>query len=243
MKVFVCSDVHGNWRALEAVLEIYRKVYPCSFLFLGDCIGYGAHPDACLDRILALPRANLLIGNHEWALLDNDSRQEMNDLAARTLAWSEKMMHGKYDDALLSRFTMRVKTSAYIAAHASPYGAERWPYIYSAGMAEDIFDNLDFALCFIGHTHLPVVYTNRRGRGPIVPGEAFALDKGERYIVNPGSVGQSRDGDPRASCCLFDGDKGTITFFRCEYDVEAEAEDIRKAGLPPYFADRLIEGS
>jgi diadenosine tetraphosphatase ApaH/serine/threonine PP2A family protein phosphatase len=242
VRIFVCSDVHGNVRALDAVLTIYRDVYPCEFLFLGDCIGYGPHPDACLERILAIPRASFLMGNHEWALLDVSERENMSEPAARMLNWSERILEGRYDDVIRRRFEMLIETEQYSAAHASPVNPEEWHYLLSEFWTDEVFMTKDFDLCFVGHTHIPAIFAFDGGQRMIVEGEPFHLHEGNRYIVNPGSVGQPRDGDPRASCCLCDTVDGTMIFFRCEYDIAATVDDYEAAGVPEYLSRRLLTG-
>ncbi len=243
MKVFVCSDVHGNIRALDAVLSIYRDIYPCDFLSLGDCIGYGPHPDACLDRIIQLPRALYLMGNHEWALLDARGRENMSEPAARMLNWSERTLDGRYDDVIRERFEMQIETKHYNAAHSSPIEPWKWIYLLSEFWANEVFLSKDFYLCFVGHTHIPALFAFNGGQRKLVEGEPFYLAPENRYIVNPGSVGQPRDLDPRASCCLYDSTDGTITLFRCEYDIEAAINDYEAAGVPDYLSKRLLTGS
>jgi predicted phosphodiesterase len=243
LKVFVCSDIHGNARALQAVLVLYRAEYPCDFLFLGDCVGYGAHPDACLDVLLNLPRARLILGNHDAALLDWRARADLNGIAAEAIGWSERMLAPRYTDAIRSRFAMQHEQAAYFAVHASPSHPEEWPYIFCEMDADTAFRARDFDLCFVGHTHVSALYGLNGGEQILRERSPFALQSGGRYIVNPGSVGQPRDGDRRASCCVFDADAGTITLHRCEYDVAAEAQDIFDAGLPRYLGQRLLNGS
>ena len=243
MKVFVCSDVHGNIRALDAVLSLYRDIYPCEFLFLGDCIGYGPHPDACLDRILELPKARFLMGNHESALLDARERESMSEPAARMLNWSERILGGRYDGVIRERFEMEIETKDYYAVHSSPLEPEKWIYIVSEYLAEEMFLSRDFDLCFVGHTHIAALFAFEGGLVELVEGEPFHLADGNRYIVNPGSVGQPRDRDPRASCCLYDSIAGTITLFRCEYDIEAAVGEYEAAGVPDYLGKRLLTGS
>ena len=243
MKVFVCSDVHGNVRALDAVLSVYRDLYPCEFLFLGDCIGYGPHPDACLDRILELPKAQLLMGNHEWALLNVLERENMSEPAVRMLKWSERLLGGKYDDVIKQRFKMEIETEHYCAVHSSPLEPGEWSYLISEFWANEAFLSKDFNLCFVGHTHIPALFAFNGGLREIVVGEPFQLMQENRYIVNPGSVGQPRDRDPRASCCLYDSIEGTIILFRCEYDIEATVNEYEAAGVPDYLGKRLLTGS
>jgi predicted phosphodiesterase len=243
LKVFVCSDIHGNVRALQAVLALYRREYPCQFLFLGDCVGYGAHPDACLDAICNLPRAHLILGNHDAALLDERERAGLNDFAAEAVEWSERMLAPRYVDAIRRRFVMQHEDGRYCAVHASPYHPEEWGYMHSALEAEQAFLAKEFAACFVGHTHVPAVYVFGGGEIPFVEGVPVRLEPGSRHIVNPGSTGQPRDGDPRAACCIFDTDAATIELHRCTYDSAAEAQDIFDAGLPRYLGERLLRGT
>lgn len=242
MKIFICSDIHANLRALDAVLTVYRSLHPCRFLFLGDAIGYGPHPDACLDRILQLPDACYITGNHEQAFLDDRGRANMSEFAAETLNWSEVMLEGKYDEALGERFRMKIVEDLFYAVHASPDAPEEWNYIHSGCGARDAFLSSDFYLCLVGHTHVPSIFTESSEQLSVEEGTILRLEEKERYIVNPGSVGQPRDGNPKASFCIFDPDEGTISFRRCEYDAEGEARDIIDAGLPRYLGERLVEG-
>ena len=243
MKVFVCSDIHGNARALNAVLSRYWAERPCELLFLGDAVGYGAHPDACLDIILALPRSHLILGNHDSALLYPSERGELNDIAVAALDWTEIHLRGAYDDAIRRRFALEHEEARFSAVHASPYHPREWLYILSGLDAEQAFFAKEFRVCFVGHTHTPAAYAFGKGEMPFSEAEPMALDARDRYLINPGSVGQPRDGDPRAACCVFDTEAGTITLHRCAYDIEAEARDILDAGLPRYLAERLVVGA
>lgn len=242
MKVFVCGDIHGNIRALDAVLALYRRVYPCAFLFLGDCVGYGPHPDACLERILNLPRARLLKGNHDVALFNRDERVHMNDLAVQALFWSEGMLKERFGSAIESRFRLSYENEHYRAAHASPVQPEEWTYIFTILDANEVFYKSDFTLCFVGHTHVQTVFSFEKGEMRPETGVPFDLDPNDRYIINPGSVGQPRDLDPRAACCVLDTDAATVTFHREAYDVAAEVADFEAAGLPEFLGRRLLEG-
>ncbi len=243
MKVFVCSDIHGNARALEAVMALYRTLMPAEFLFLGDCVGYGAHPDSCLEAILNVPGARIILGNHDSALIREAERADLNEVAAEAIAWSEALLGGTYDEAIRRRFVMQHEDPRYLAVHASPYRPEDWVYVFGAAEAEQAFAAREFGLCFVGHTHAPAAYAFGEGEVPLREGVPLELRPGTRYIVNPGSVGQPRDGDRRAACCLFDSEAGTITLHRCEYDVEAEVRDIVEAGLPTYLGERLLYGT
>jgi len=242
LKIFVCADIHGNVRALDAVLALYRRVYPCTFLFLGDCVGYGPHPDACLERILNLPRSHLLMGNHEAALFDHEQRRHMNEFAVRALFWSEPMLRDRFERVIHDRFQSDFSGDGFCAAHASPLQPEEWPYILTSIDAGGVFYKRDFPLCFVGHTHVQAVFSFEKGEIRPDDGGTYELDPADRYIINPGSVGQPRDLDPRAACCVYDPEGRTVTFHRCEYDVAAEMEDFSRAGLPEFLGQRLLEG-
>lgn len=242
MKIFVCGDIHGNVRALDAVLALYRREYPCAFLFLGDCVGYGPHPDACLERILNLPRSHLLLGNHDAALFDHEQRRHMNELAVQALFWSEHIVRERFEHVIHERFRIDFNGDRFCAAHASPVHPEEWSYIFTTIDAGEVFYKRDFPLCFVGHTHVQAVFSFKDGEIRPDDGVVYDLDPKDRYIINPGSVGQPRDLDPRAACCVYDPEGGTVTFHRCAYDVEAEVEDFSKAGLPGFLGTRLLEG-
>jgi predicted phosphodiesterase len=243
LKVFVCSDIHGNIRALDAVLDVYRREYPCDFLFLGDCIGYGPHPDTCLDRILGLPRASYVLGNHEHALLDESERIHMSEFAAYVLDWSERVLDGRYDEVIENEFKMEIDCASYYAVHSSPGFPNNWPYLYTLLDAEEAFFSKEFHIGFVGHTHIPAIFSLKKGEQAFTEDDPYILDRDDRYIINPGSVGQPRDLNRNASCCVFDTREGTITLYRCQYDVEAEMRDFVAAGLPRYLSDRLLTGS
>ena len=243
MKVFVCSDVHGNIRALDAVMSIYRRECPCDFLLLGDAVGYGAHPDSVLDVVFDVPRAELILGNHDAAMLAEMGKPDMNNVAAEAIEWTGRRLDERYREAIRRRFRLTVERDGFLGAHGSPFHPEEWTYLLSALEAEQAFFAGDFRVCFVGHTHTPAAFAFGRGEIPLVEGEPVALEAGERYIFNPGSVGQPRDRDPRAACLVYDADAGTVTLRRCEYDIEAEAKDIVAAGLPAILADRLFIGA
>jgi predicted phosphodiesterase len=243
LKIFVCSDIHGNIRALEAVLNVYRREYPCDFLFLGDCIGYGPQPDECLDTILELPHALYVMGNHEHALLNESERTHMSEFAAVVLNWTERLLAGRYEEIIADNFKMDIDRTSYYAVHSSPCFPGEWPYLYTLLDAEEAFLGKDFHIGFVGHTHIPAIFSFKRGEQIFMEGEPYPLDRDDRYIINPGSVGQPRDLNRDASCCVFDMQEGTITLYRCQYDVEAEMRDFIAAGLPQYLSDRLLKGS
>ncbi len=241
MKIFVCSDVHGNLRALQAVLGAYEREKPCDFLFLGDVVGYGAHPEECIESLLKIPGARMILGNHEAALI-GDGDADMNEFAAEAIRWTRRRLTEDGIASIKERFEPSVDGGYFLAVHASPANPRSWTYIFTAFEAEEAFKARGFEICFVGHTHQPAAFVCGEGEIPFREGVPLLLVKSKRYIINVGSVGQPRDGDSRAACAVFDSDRRTVTLTRLEYDVLSEARDIKKAGLPSFLADRLTMG-
>lgn len=167
----------------------------------------------------------------------------MSEFAAAALDWSEGMLSGRYRNAIRDMFKMEVDCGLYYAVHSSPSVPREWSYLYTSFDAEEAFSSRDFHIGFVGHTHIPAVFVSGKGEREFTEGDPFPVDPESRYIVNPGSVGQPRDLNRLASCCIVDTKEGTITLHRCPYDVEAEVCDFKRAGLPWYLADRLLSGS
>lgn len=241
MKILVCSDAHGNWRALRAVLEAYEREEHCDFLFLGDAVGYCAHPRECMDTLLSLPRARLVLGNHEAALL-RSADPDMNEYALEAIRWTKKQLGALYEASVREKFHLAIRDRDFFAVHASPSNPASWIYIFTDHEAEQAFISDSFDVCFVGHTHQPAAFVYGIGEIPFEEDEPVLLEMGKRYIFNVGSVGQPRDGDPRAAFAFFDTEKRIVKLSRVEYDVEAEAADIRRAGLPSFLAERLAIG-
>jgi diadenosine tetraphosphatase ApaH/serine/threonine PP2A family protein phosphatase len=244
LKYFICSDIHSNVRAMDAVMEVYRDEYPCHMLFLGDCIGYGPHPNGCMQRMLNIPESKILMGNHEWALLNKLERRNLSQAALEALEWTDGVLSAEFHKAIEDRFMMTYRKDNLLAAHSSPFKPEAWSYIHNLFDAQESFTNEDFEVCFVGHTHVAGVFSffSSQEWHP-GEGEEFSLKPGERYIINPGSVGQPRDGDPRAAFCIYDSQERKVLFQRVEYDVAATVEEFREAGLPEILAERLLIGA
>lgn len=242
MQILVISDVHGNLDALEAVLRHAGEVD--GLWFLGDAVGYGPDPSACVDRLARLRPQHWLAGNHDWAALGKLDTDDFNEDARLAVEWTAR----KLSDAAKTRLTFvqpsaEAENGAYALAHGSPRHPV-WEYILDAGTAADNFEHFSAAVCLFGHTHVPVVYEQAVDgvlRRQLVAGEP--LEPGaSRYLINPGSVGQPRDGDSRASYMLLDLDSGCFTLHRVEYDVSAVQGKILDAGLPARLAVRLDYG-
>jgi diadenosine tetraphosphatase ApaH/serine/threonine PP2A family protein phosphatase len=242
MSVLIISDIHANLVALEAVLAAAGAVD--AIWNLGDIVGYGPKPRECVDRVVELEPAYSLIGNHDWACIGRLPLDEFNPVARFATYWTTAQLstdHMQYLEGLPNR----IIEDGYMLVHGSPRHPV-WEYVTSARIALPQFDLFDSSVCFLGHTHIQMYISHdvaKRG-GPATPpldGDTLRLSSG-RYIVNPGSVGQPRDNDPRAAFALFDPDSGEITFRRIEYDIAETQAQMESAGLPRPLITRLALG-
>jgi diadenosine tetraphosphatase ApaH/serine/threonine PP2A family protein phosphatase len=243
MPVLVISDVHANIEALDAVLADAAGRHD-GLWFLGDAVGYGPDPNAVVERLLALAPEHWLAGNHDWAALGRMDLDEFNPDARTAAVWTGRQLTPTVR-AHLETLTPRLDLAdgRITLVHGSPRHPI-WEYILDAGTADERFEDFAAPLGFYGHTHVPAVFdqgldgTERR---PYWIDQPYLAAPGRR-LANPGSVGQPRDGDPRASYLLFDPDSLALTFHRVAYDIEAVQTKILAAGLPHRLAARLGYG-
>ncbi len=243
MKVLVLSDIHANLEALDAVLE---DAGACDETwFLGDAVGYGPDPEACVDRLLELAPRHWLAGNHDWAALGRLDVSDFNPDARRAADWTGERLLGARREVLLAcEPRADIPTLGITLVHGSPRHPV-WEYILNAQVAHESFDAFATAICLFGHTHVPALYEQGLDgtlRLPVAPDEGQCPEEDARWLVNPGGVGQPRDGDPRASYMLLDTATRTFTLRRVTYDIERTQAKILDAGLPPRLAARLTYG-
>jgi predicted phosphodiesterase len=243
MRIAVISDIHSNLPALEAVLEAIGVLEPASdqVWCLGDVVGYGASPDAC--AALTASRADLcLAGNHDLVVrgdLDLDYFARAAGAAAR---WTASIIDAR-TRAFLEPLEPLARAEAIGLYHASPRDPV-WEYVLSIEQARAGLDVQPDRVCLIGHSHVACHFVRRDSRvqGELAPpGAVLDLHDGE-WLLNPGSVGQPRDGDSRASWMLLDTEAWTASFRREEYRIEEAARAIEEAGLPVELAQRLYVG-
>jgi diadenosine tetraphosphatase ApaH/serine/threonine PP2A family protein phosphatase len=240
--VLVLSDVHANLEALEAVLADAGAVD--EVWFLGDAVGYGPDPNACVERLMALAPRFWLAGNHDWAALGRMDLSDFNVEARVAAEWTARQL-SRAVRAQLDGVEPRldVDDEALMLVHGSPR-YPIWEYILDAGTAAENFEAFDAPLGLFGHTHVPVIYEQGIDgalRLP-VPVDVALAPSDARRLVNPGSVGQPRDGDPRASYLLLEEATRAVTFRRVAYDVASVQAKILDAGLPQRLAARLALG-
>jgi len=241
MKTLIISDVHGNRSALEAVIDAAGKVD--AVWCLGDIIGYGPDPNDCIASIKELPNLVCLRGNHDSAVVGLTDTGKFNRAAQRVLDWTRDRLNPVNHQFILDLSPKAVIDDVTIA-HGSPRDPV-WEYIMDVYTATENFDFFNTPYCFIGHSHLPVLYLLEKGKDLatvtfIYPGETAKLP--ERTIVNPGSVGQPRDHDPRAAFTLYDTEEKTWTQHRVPYDIAEVQKRMRDFGLPVEYVQRLEMG-
>lgn len=243
MRIAVFSDIHSNFEALEEVLvhALSRKVdrYVC----LGDVIGYGASPNECVELLKSLPGCPCVLGNHDAALLRIPLN--MKPEARRSINWTRDILT---EDNFLFFKEMEdvIKWGNISFCHSNPYRPRNWYYVSEKTYISSSFARSKAKILFVGHTHIPVAITRKNFfcvyiRDPL---HSMVVPAAElnRQIFNCGSVGQPRDGDPRASYLIYDDVKMEVEFYRVDYDYQAAGEKILAAGLPESFALRLTKG-
>ena len=240
------ADVHANLPALESIVADMQAQGADTIWHLGDAVGYGAEPFACL-QLLADLNAVLIAGNHEQAACDLAEANGFNTAAAQAIRWTrETLTHGDRQELCELSLNATPSPGVFIF-HGLPGNSAG--YLRTAETAELVFDHLAdrdprIRIAFFGHTHRPMVYTHLAGRPvrTIEPGDDLITAPGRRYLVNPGSVGQPRNSDPRAQYAIYDLDVGRVSFRRVPYNIAAAQERIIEAQLPPALAARLSQG-
>ena len=242
MRVAIASDIHGNRQAFEAVIAAAEADGADELWCLGDLVGYGADPDACV-ALADAHCAICLAGNHDLAVVEVLSLEDFSRGAALAAYWTREVISPQTRAYLLS-LKPQSEAEGLGLFHASPRDPV-WEYVLSALAAELCFDATDFRISFIGHSHValsfhrpegsPATGTTRR------EGAQVDLSSGE-WLINPGSSGQPRDGDARAAWLVLDTDAWTATWRRTEYDIAGAQASIRAANLPDSLADRLQYG-
>lgn len=236
----IVSDVHGNLEALEAVLADIARHSPASIVCLGDFVGYGASPNECIER-LRPEIEHAVAGNHDLAACGRLRLNYFNVNAAMAAQWTETTLTQANKDYLMG-LPFSVKWREALLVHASPAEPEDWHYVLSPVEADAEMDAYEESVCFIGHSHYPGTFERRDGHPRYTRNPEVRLEKGHRYLVNVGSVGQPRDGDPRAAYVLYDDLARVLRHVRVDYDIAGAMKRILDAGLPRFLAERLQWG-
>jgi diadenosine tetraphosphatase ApaH/serine/threonine PP2A family protein phosphatase len=247
MRFLILSDIHANVDAFDAVLAAAPRNTWDRALVLGDLVGYGAEPNGVIERVLALEPLAVIRGNHDKAACRLGDASDFNHIARVAAMWTADALSPE-NRMYLERLPAGPRSidETVEICHGAPFDEDH--YVFDVADASRALDSAARPVCLFGHTHLPVAY-RRDGDGDagFVPhGDddtvEVPLEDDARYLVNPGSVGQPRDGDPRAAFGIYDGARRTLTLRRVEYPVEAAQRRIFDAGLPPSLAHRLALG-
>lgn len=241
MKTLVISDVHANLDALNAVLESAGEVD--AVLCLGDIVGYGPDPNECIERLSTLPNLICIMGNHDAAALGLIDIDTFNKEARQSSRWTQKTLTSEHM-MFLGKLPETAIVGDITIAHGSPRNPI-WEYVLDIKTALVNFGAFDTHICFIGHSHLPLAFLmNPSGKSItwklLSDMDVITIDG--RAMINPGSVGQPRDHDPRSAFGIFDSEAQTWQARRVEYDIAAVQKRIRAANLPKRHADRLVDG-
>jgi diadenosine tetraphosphatase ApaH/serine/threonine PP2A family protein phosphatase len=243
MRYLVLSDIHANLPALEAVLQ---DAPPFDRIWcIGDVIGYGPDPSECVE-LLREYEHDCIAGNHDWATLGRLDSDDFNPDARRALEWTRTHLDGA-GRAYLEQLPTSLTFDDFTLVHGSPRQPV-WEYILYAGVAASNFEYFNTPYCFVGHTHAPAIFEETHENGFVsaitfLPMYDDPIDlPANRLIINPGSVGQPRDSDPRSSYLILDTDARTILYRRVEYPVEKTQQRMYQLGLPMRLAARLSNG-
>jgi diadenosine tetraphosphatase ApaH/serine/threonine PP2A family protein phosphatase len=243
MRYLILSDIHANLEALDAVLAAAPAWDRA--LILGDLVGYGADPNAVVERVRALPTAALIRGNHDKVAAGLTSVEGFNQLARQAIQWTATELTPD-NLAWLAALPAgpAVADDLVEICHGTPFDED--VYLFDDLDAEHAVETQRRRVCLFGHTHVPAAFAGIRGIRalpiPRGPRSEIAIEAETRYLINCGAVGQPRDNDPRAACGLLDVERRTVEILRMPYDVLGAQTKILAAGLPPVLAQRLAAG-
>jgi predicted phosphodiesterase len=239
MRYAVIADIHANLEGLEVVLADSKEQKCTHYCCVGDVVGYNANPKECLDivRTMGMP---VVKGNHDEYCSSEEDLEGFNPHAAEAVNWTRKQLSTEDRQWLRDLKYVRLVAS-FSMVHATLDGPQRWGYVFDKLAAAASFTYQNTAVCFFGHTHVPVAFV----RDSMVRGgtySKFRVEPGKKYFVNVGAVGQPRDGNPKAGYVIYDLNEGTIELRRLDYDIAKAQKKIMEAGLPQRLADRLALG-
>lgn len=229
MKYAIIADIHANLQALQAVLEDMKSQNCTHAVCLGDIVGYNANPKECLDIIrgMSIPCVR---GNHDEYCCTDEPLDGFNSQAAEAVRWTREQLV-EVDRKWLHELPLVREVAGFTIVHATLDAPRRWGYVFDRLAAGASFNHQRSAVCFFGHTHIPVAFV----RDSVVRGgtySKFTVEKGEQYFVNPGAVGQPRDNNPKAAYLTYDLDSHFIELRRVDYDIPGAQGAIIAAGLP-----------
>ena len=247
MKYAILGDIHGNLEALETVLAATRELGVDKYACIGDVVGYNANPKECLDILRGLgdKLIGVVQGNHDEDVSNGRETIGFNPLAAAAVEWTREQL-GKEDMKWLHELPYKLVLGSpearFQMVHGTLDNPEGWGYIFDRFSAETCFQYQTFAICFVGHTHVPLAFEKTE---TMISGgfyDFITIEKNRKYLINVGSVGQPRDGNNKAAFAVYFTDDAKVTLYRVEYDIKTTQQKIIDARLPQRLADRLAVG-
>jgi len=243
MRLALISDIHANIEALEAVLADIKTHNIDEILCLGDVVGYGANPNECIELVKE-SCSLVLLGNHDAAAVGMLSTQHFNIHAKIAIEWTTDNLK-KWGFDYLKTLPLKEAKYSTTFVHATPYEPNMWYYITSLEEAAFNFQFFDTSLCFVGHTHIPIIIVLEQEKEVYVhPGNALDYTNlaNVRFLINVGSVGQPRDRNPKSCYGIIDTDAKAFTYHRVSYDIQKAQAKMRKIKMPEFLITRLEEG-
>jgi len=232
MRIAIISDIHSNLEALTKAFELIDQESVHEIVCLGDVVGYGANPNECVHLVRSRCRI-VLRGNHDAAAVNPLNADSFTKNARIAADWTRQQLSAE-NRQFLEGLPYTFSRDGILFVHSSPYQPESWYYVLSEEDLEVAFQNFSEQICFLGHSHFPGIFSE--------DGPAKAVNRGSRFLVNVGSIGQPRDGNSKLSFGIFDTENWNYRNIRSEYPLQLAAEKILRAGLPRALSDRLALG-
>lgn len=243
MRYAIISDIHSNLEALRVVLDRIASMNVDATFCLGDIVGYNANPNECVE-IVRSEGIRCVMGNHDSRAAGLEEPDDFNPMAARAVIWTREQLADE-NKLFLASLPRELQSSDFVIFHGSIHDTDR--YIFTKDDVKENFCRLNelpgpARIGFFGHTHVQTVFVLAGSVLSVEYGDALHIYNDRRYLINPGSVGQPRDGDPRSAFAVYDTKKNVVTFYRAEYDIKTCQNKVIGAGLPTRLAERLALG-
>ena len=239
MRFAICSDIHANLEAFDAVLDDADEHNCTHFVCLGDVVGYNANPHECVKRVRDMD-CPIVKGNHDEQASLIESSRDFNELAESAIQWTRDHLTAE-DKIWLRDLRLQRQVRDFTIVHATLDTPGQWGYVFNNLDAAASFTYQHTTVCFFGHTHVPMAFIRDEGVRRVST-ELLRIEAGKKYLINVGSVGQPRDANWRAAYCIYDVENNVVEQRRVKYKLATAQKKIVKAGLPPLLAERLAIG-
>ncbi|MBU0633779.1 MAG: metallophosphatase family protein [Candidatus Omnitrophica bacterium] len=240
MRYAIFSDIHGNLEALHAVFKAYKDERIDKFICLGDIVGYGANPNECVTYVRSTDSA-CVAGNHDCAAVDINRAGAFNNNAYQAILWTAGQLEEKAK-IYLKGLKLVYEDKEVICLHGTLDAPGNFDYMFSIEDAVLTFKRMKKSICFVGHTHIPMIFYSLGTKTGIIEQPQVMLSRAAKYICNVGSIGQPRDRHADAAYCVYDAGKKLVEIKRIAYNISQTQEKIIRAGLPEFLANRLEKG-